>query len=108
MLVCVLDSVSIHGSVQGESDSEPEGLINTLSSNLDSIFSSDSSDGDVSEDEDEIFDNTDKPIFITSKGPVQLDSGIPAVTYHCWCCLYGTLSLVEGAAIFILMPGAFK
>jgi len=61
--------------VQGESDSEPEGFINTLSSNLDSIFSSDSSNTDLSEGEDEIFEPSDKPVFLTAKGPVHVDAG---------------------------------
>jgi vacuolar protein sorting-associated protein 13A/C len=50
-------TISHHSSIQGESDSEPEGLINTLSSNLDSIFSSgDSSEGDMSEGDDDTFE----------------------------------------------------
>ena len=68
------DSVSRPGSVQGESDSEPEGLINTLSSNLDSIFSSDSSE-DEDPSDDEIFENNDKPVFMTAKGPVHVQTG---------------------------------
>ena len=70
-----VDSTSHQSSVQGESDSEPEGFINTLSSNLDSIFSSDSSNTDLSEGEDEIFEPSDKPVFLTAKGPVHVDAG---------------------------------
>ena len=70
-----LDSVTHpSSSIQGESDSEPE-LISAISSNLDSMFTSDSSDADFSEADDDIFDNSDKPIFLTAKGPVHLETG---------------------------------
>ncbi len=68
------DSVS-RGSVQGESDSEPEGFMAGLSSKLNSIFSSDSSDEDSDGREDFDTHHTDKPVFLTSKGPVHLDAG---------------------------------
>ena len=82
-------------SVQGESDSEPEGLINTLSSNLDSIFSSDSSDEDPSDVDDEIFDNADKPVFLTSKGPVHVKSGQRS-SKHLLISMFSMLSGGEG------------
>lgn len=72
-----LDS-SRHSSVQGESDSEPEGFISSMTSKLGNIFSSDSSDADVSEteDNDEQIDLTlDKPVFLTSRGPVHMSAG---------------------------------
>ncbi len=61
--------------MQGESDSEPEGLMQGLSSKLDSIFSSDSSDEESQGEDDSAFDSPDKPVFLTSKGPVHLDAG---------------------------------
>ena len=45
-----------------------------LSSKLDSIFSSDSSD-EESQEEDSAFESPDKPVFLTSKGPVHIDAG---------------------------------
>lgn len=70
------DSVSRHSSIQGESDSEPEGLA-TLSSNLHSILSSESSDDNMAasgldaDDDDDAFDSSaEKPVFLTAKGPV--------------------------------------
>ncbi|XP_064629495.1 intermembrane lipid transfer protein VPS13A-like isoform X5 [Lineus longissimus] len=75
-------STSIHSSIQGESDSEPEGFINTISSKLGSIFSSDSSDNDQSEAEHEVdaddgdgYGVENKAVFITSQGPVHLHQG---------------------------------
>ncbi|KAL5009893.1 hypothetical protein ScPMuIL_012198 [Solemya velum] len=72
------DSVSRHSSIQGESDSEPEGFIYNITNKLGNIFSSDSSDADVSEtdDIDDIFDPAlDKPVFLTSRGPVHIPLG---------------------------------
>ncbi len=66
---------SHHSSVQGESDSEPEGLINTLSSNLDSIFSSDSSDAESDADDETFEKSANKPVFLTSKGPIHIHAG---------------------------------
>ncbi|BFZ09736.1 hypothetical protein BsWGS_12775 [Bradybaena similaris] len=69
---------SHHSSVQGESDSEPEGFISNMTSKLGSIFSSDSSDADVSEtdDNDDGIDlSLDKPVFLTSRGPVHMTAG---------------------------------
>ncbi|KAK0048390.1 vacuolar protein sorting-associated protein 13A, partial [Biomphalaria pfeifferi] len=69
---------SHHSSVQGESDSEPEGFISNMTSKLGSIFSSDSSDADVSETEendDGIDMSLDKPVFLTSRGPVHMTTG---------------------------------
>lgn len=72
------DSLSHHSSVQGESDSEPEGYLHNMTHKLGSIFSSDSSDADVSDNEDidDLNDATsDKPVFITSRGPVDAYAG---------------------------------
>ncbi|XP_076444664.1 LOW QUALITY PROTEIN: intermembrane lipid transfer protein VPS13A-like [Babylonia areolata] len=72
------DSVSHHSSVQGESDSEPEGFINSITNKLGSIFSSDSSDADVSEtddNEDVVDSGMEKPVFLTSRGPVDVTTG---------------------------------
>ncbi|XP_052241928.1 intermembrane lipid transfer protein VPS13A-like isoform X2 [Dreissena polymorpha] len=73
------ESLSRHSSVQGESDSENESLIQTITSKLGSIFNSDSSeDADVSEtdDNDDSIDWTlDKPIFLTPHGPVKFRAG---------------------------------
>ncbi|XP_033739881.1 vacuolar protein sorting-associated protein 13C-like [Pecten maximus] len=64
------------GSIQGESDTEPDGLIHSITNKLGGIFSDDSSDdADVSEteDTDELHDpSLDKPVFLTPKGPVQV------------------------------------
>ena len=49
-----------------------------MTSKLGSIFSSDSSDADVSEtdeNDDQMDPGLDKPVFLTSKGPVHLRSG---------------------------------
>lgn len=65
------DSVSHQSSVQGESDSEPETFIHNITNKLGNIFSSDSSEADVSEtdDNDEAFDpSLNDPVFMTSKG----------------------------------------
>ncbi|KAL8622223.1 hypothetical protein ACOMHN_043746 [Nucella lapillus] len=73
------DSVSHHSSVQGESDSEPEGFINSITNKLGSILSSDSSDADVSETDDteDVVDLTmEKPVFLTSRGPVDVSTGL--------------------------------
>ena len=70
--------MSVHSSVQGESDSEPEGYISHMTSRLGSIFSSDSSDADVSDNEDtddQVDIGLDKPVFLTSKGPVHMTDG---------------------------------
>ncbi|XP_053396044.1 intermembrane lipid transfer protein VPS13A-like isoform X3 [Mercenaria mercenaria] len=73
------ESLSRHSSVQGESDSESESLIHTITNKLGSIFTTDSSeDADVSEtdDNDEGLDWTlDKPIFLTPQGPVKFRTG---------------------------------
>ena len=69
------DSISHHSSIQGESDSDPEGFVNTISNTLDSIFSSDSSDADVSDMEDDALESSEKPVFLTAMGPVQVDTG---------------------------------
>ena len=72
------DSLSHHSSVQGESDSEPEGFIHNMTNKLGSIFSSDSSDADISEtdDNDDLVDSSlDKPVFLTSRGPVDVSAG---------------------------------
>ena len=68
-----VDSASFHGSVQGESDSEPEGLISTLHNTLDSLLSSDS---DSDSDNSDIIATTqhEKPVFLTSRGPI--DAGL--------------------------------
>lgn len=70
-MLSVPDSSSHHGSIQGESDSESE-LLSTISSTLDGLISSDSSD--PSDLEEDPFDSTDKPVFLTSKGPVHVDA----------------------------------
>ncbi|XP_048240040.1 vacuolar protein sorting-associated protein 13A-like isoform X2 [Haliotis rufescens] len=73
------ESLSHHSSIQGESDSEPEGFIHNITNKLGSIFSSDSSDADISEAEeaDDLFDpSLDKPVFITSRGPVHVSTGV--------------------------------
>lgn len=75
---CLADSLSHHSSVQGESDSEPEGFIQNITNKLGSIFSSDSSDADISEadDADDIIDSSlEKPVFLTSRGPVDVTTG---------------------------------
>ena len=64
------DSVSFHGSVQGESDSEPEGLISTLHSTLDSLLSSDC-DSDSDNSDIVCKSRADKPVFLTARGPVE-------------------------------------
>ena len=75
----VSDSLSRHSSVQGDSDSENESLIHTITNKLGSIFTNDSSeDADISEtdDNDDTLDWTlDKPIFLTPHGPVKFRSG---------------------------------
>lgn len=63
--------MSHQSSVQGESDSEPETFIHNITNKLGNIFSSDSSEADVSEtdDNDEAFDpSLNDPVFMTSKG----------------------------------------
>eukprot|EP00106_Octopus_bimaculoides_P016057 XP_014783499.1 PREDICTED: vacuolar protein sorting-associated protein 13A-like isoform X4 [Octopus bimaculoides] len=65
------DTVSHQSSIQGESDSEPETFIHNITNKLGNIFSSDSSEADVSEtdDNDEAFDpSLNDPVFMTSKG----------------------------------------
>ncbi len=46
-----------------------------LSSKLNSIFSSDSSDEDSDIGEEFETQHADKPVFLTAKGPVHLDAG---------------------------------
>ncbi|CAG2212445.1 VPS13A_C [Mytilus edulis] len=70
-------SLSHPGSIQGESDTEPDGLIQSITNKLGGIFSdSDSSeDADISENDDNgdlVDPSLDKPVFITSKGPVHI------------------------------------
>ena len=77
--MAISDSLSHHSSVQGESDSEPEGYIHNMTNKLGSIFSSDSeadgSEADV-DDNDDLNDSTsDKAVFITSRGPVDVSAG---------------------------------
>ena len=68
-----LDSASRHNSsIQGDSDSETE-VISTISTNLDSMLSSDSSDIEFSDDD--AFEEADKPVFLTARGPIRVDSG---------------------------------
>ncbi|KAL3882618.1 hypothetical protein ACJMK2_028943 [Sinanodonta woodiana] len=72
------DSASLHSSIQGESDSEGDSVINSIANNLGGIFTSDSSDADISEtdDNDDIFDpSLDKPIFLTPRGPIRFSVG---------------------------------
>ena len=70
--------------MQGESDSEPDGFISSMTAGLGNIFSSNSSsDADVSNTEDEIGNENDdgidmsldKPVFLTSRGPVHILPG---------------------------------
>ena len=74
------ESLSRHSSIQGESDSESESLIHTITNKLGSIFNTDSSeDADVSEtdDNDDPLDSTlDKPIFLTPHGPIKFRAGL--------------------------------
>ncbi|GFO42660.1 vacuolar protein sorting-associated protein 13a, partial [Plakobranchus ocellatus] len=74
---------SHHSSVQGESDSEPDGFISSMTARLGNIFSSNSSsDADVSDTEDDDDDENDdgidmsldKPVFLTSRGPVHVSA----------------------------------
>ncbi|KAK3096835.1 hypothetical protein FSP39_003796 [Pinctada imbricata] len=73
------------GSIQGESDTEPDGLIQSITNKLGGIFSDDSSeDADVSDtdENDDTFDpSLDKPVFLTPKGPIQVsrDQGFDEV-----------------------------
>ncbi|XP_056015608.1 intermembrane lipid transfer protein VPS13A-like isoform X3 [Ostrea edulis] len=71
-----LESLSHQASIQGESDTEPDGLIQSITNKLGGIFSDDDSseDADISDtdDNDELFDpSLDKPVFLTPKGPMQ-------------------------------------
>ena len=59
-------------SIQGDSDSETE-VISTISTNLDSMLSSDSSDIEFSDDD--AFEDAEKPVFLTARGPIRVDSG---------------------------------
>lgn len=55
-----------------------------MTSKLGSIFSSDSSDADVSEtdDNDDGIDlSLDKPVFLTSRGPVHMTAGLIIYIY---------------------------
>nr|XP_034335213.1 vacuolar protein sorting-associated protein 13A isoform X3 [Crassostrea gigas] len=70
------ESLSHQASIQGESDTEPDGLIQSITNKLGGIFSDDDSseDADISDtdDNDELFDpSLDKPVFLTPKGPMQ-------------------------------------
>ena len=49
--------------------------MSTISSNLDSMFTSDSSEADLSAADDDIFDHSDKPVFLTARGPIHVNSG---------------------------------
>lgn len=76
----ISDAVKNQTSLQGESDSEPDRLIYSITSKLGGIFSDDDSseDADISEtdENDENFDpSIDKPVFLTSKGPIQVSRG---------------------------------
>nr|XP_022286655.1 vacuolar protein sorting-associated protein 13A-like isoform X3 [Crassostrea virginica] len=70
------ESLSHQASIQGESDTEPDGLIQSITNKLGGIFSDDDSseDADISDtdDNDELFDpSLDKPVFLTPKGPMK-------------------------------------
>lgn len=59
-----------------------------MTSKLGSIFSSDSSDADVSEtdDNDDGIDlSLDKPVFLTSRGPVHMTAGLGTLFFSLWC-----------------------
>lgn len=78
--------MSHQASIQGESDTEPDGLIQSITNKLGGIFSDDDSseDADISDtdDNDELFDpSLDKPVFLTPKGPMQAARGITAVVF---------------------------
>ncbi|XP_052088041.1 intermembrane lipid transfer protein VPS13C-like isoform X4 [Mytilus californianus] len=84
------ESLSHQGSIQGESDTEPDGLIQSITNKLGGIFSdSDSSeDADISENDDNgdlVDPSLDKPVFITSKGPVHIAMG-NLVLWASKCC----------------------
>ena len=87
-------------SIQGDSDSETE-VISTISTNLDSMLSSDSSDIEFSDDD--AFEDAEKPVFLTARGPIRVDSGqslhglpldvfvlceVSAVYVNCLCCRF--------------------
>jgi hypothetical protein len=79
-MLLITESLSQQGSIQGESDTEPDGLIQSMTNKLGGIFSdSDSSqDADISENDDngDLADaSLEKPVFITSKGPVHIALG---------------------------------
>lgn len=74
------ESLSHQASIQGESDTEPDGLIQSITNKLGGIFSDDDSseDADISDtdDNDDLFDpSLDKPVFLTPKGPMQAGRG---------------------------------
>lgn len=74
------ESLSHQASIQGESDTEPDGLIQSITNKLGGIFSDDDSseDADISDtdDNDELLDpSLDKPVFLTPKGPMQAGRG---------------------------------
>ncbi len=48
-------------------------MISAISTNLDSLLSSDSSDIEFSDDD--AFEEADKPVFLTARGPIRVDSG---------------------------------
>lgn len=69
--------MSHHSSIQGESDSEPEVILNSISTQLHSLLSSDSSDGDLADEDGDAFEETanERPVFLTARGPVSVISG---------------------------------
>lgn len=76
----IVESLSHQASIQGESDTEPDGLIQSITNKLGGIFSDDDSseDADISDtdDNDELFDpSLDKPVFLTPKGPMKVGRG---------------------------------
>ncbi|XP_061177627.1 intermembrane lipid transfer protein VPS13A-like [Saccostrea echinata] len=85
------ESLSHQPSIQGESDTEPDGLIQSITNKLGGIFSDDDSseDADISDtdDNDELFDpSLDKPVFLTPKGPMQAGRGRRVTSCpHCSC-----------------------
>ena len=92
-------SLNHQGSIQGESDTEPDGLLQSITNKLGGIFSDDSSDdADVSDtdENDDTFDpSLDKPVFLTPKGPIQVSRGKSSVVdgEFCTCILFDPLLL---------------
>lgn len=66
--------MSHHSSIQGESDSEPE-ILNSISTQLHSLLSSDSSDGDMADEDGDAFETVERPVFLTARGPVSVIPG---------------------------------